>query len=194
MSRRAQGFTLVELLVALAVFALIAAAGVGVLRAGLDSAAASRAQLDDTAALRRADALLSADLLQAAPRVTRGVDGVPRPAFDGREGAVALVRGGWANPDDKPRSDLQYVEWGLEGDALVRRAAPMPDGAPVGPPSPMLTGVDMLRLRYLSPQGWRARWDPVRPDRLPPVVEVTLMTRRWGEVRALYLAGPGAIP
>lgn len=190
MTPREEGFTLVELLVALTIFALIATAGVTLLGFTADAGIASKARLADTADLRRFELVLGADLAQAAPRTTRAPDGRPRPAFDGAPATLAFVRAGWANPDARPRASLQRVEYALAGDRLERRAAPMLDGAPAGAPTVMLSGVTALRLRYLSRTGWRERWDPLRPDALPPVVEATVELEGTGPLRALFLVGP----
>lgn len=190
------GFSLVELLVALTLFAMIAGSGVVLLGFAADSGIAAKARQAETASLRRWDLLLSADLAQAAPRLTRDPAGISRPAFVGGDGsgeiALAFVRGGWSNPDARPRASLQRVEYALVGDRIERRTAPMLDGAATGTPTVMLTGVRSFRLRYLSRDGWRDRWDPLRPEALPPVVETVVDLDGIGRLRELFVVGAGA--
>ena len=64
-ARLPNGFTLVEVMVALMIFGMIAAAGVAILSFSVRAQATSAARLDDTAALHRTVAALSADLAQA---------------------------------------------------------------------------------------------------------------------------------
>ena len=68
-----RGFTLVEMLVALAVFALLAAGGVTVMAWASASQGVTQARMARVGDLQRARALLEADLAQAAPRRTRTI-------------------------------------------------------------------------------------------------------------------------
>src|SRR5690606_17234435 len=71
-----RGFTLVEMLVALAVFALLAAGGVTVMAWASASQGATQARMARVGDLQRARPLLEADLAQAAPRRTRNASGI----------------------------------------------------------------------------------------------------------------------
>jgi len=188
------GFTLVEMMVALAIFALIAAAGTGLLAFGVRAQAAAGARMDGTGALRRFDALLGADLAQATPRLTRDAAGASLPAFVGDGAIVAgLVRGGWSNPDARARASLQKVAWVREGDAIVRRTWPMLDGAAPSAAVTMLRGVTGFAVRYRFADGsWHDRWETTKPDALPRLVEVTVTRTKEAPVRAVYLVGTGA--
>ena len=73
------GFTLIEVMIALAIFALLAAAGVLVLSQSIDNRFVVKASTDRTAELQRLRATLRADLGQAAPRRVRAANG--QPAF-----------------------------------------------------------------------------------------------------------------
>ncbi|SFR76905.1 type II secretion system minor pseudopilin GspJ [Sphingomonas jatrophae] len=190
------GFTLVEMLVALALFGLIAAAGVGLLGFGVRAQAAAGERMDDDAALRRVDALLTADLVQAVPRITRGTDGRPLNAFVGDGGAgvaLGLVRGGWSNPDGQPRASLQKVAWEVRDGSLTRTAWPMLDGAAPGAAVAVVRGVTGLSIRYRQADGaWRERWDALRPTDMPRLVELTLTIEARAPVTLSYLVGTGA--
>jgi len=114
---RSDGFTLVEMLIALTIFGMLTAAGVALLTLTVRTQATSERLLDQVGELRRAGALLTADLGQAAPRLSRDRDGRPRPAFLGAAGdgelLLALVRGG---SDEEP---LQRVEYRLRDGRLL---------------------------------------------------------------------------
>lgn len=186
------GFTLVELLVALLIFGMLSAAGVSLLSFSVRAQAAAGERLGDLAALRRASALMAADLAQAAPRIHRDAGGAALPAFAGGEG-FALVRRGWENVDGAARSSLQRVEWRLSGRTLERQAYPLVDGAEPLPAAAMLEDVERLRLRYRDGRGeWRARWDPEKPDALPVAVEVVIDRAAGGSIRQLFVTGTGA--
>ena len=195
---RTQGFTLVELLVALLIFGMLTAAGVALLSFSVRAQDMADERLDALAEVRRAGALLAGDLGQAAPRLSRDTNGQPTPAFSGGAGgagepALLLVRRGWDNPDAAPRPSLQKVEYRLAGDRLERRAYRHVDGGEALPAVAVVNGVRTMRLRYRDERGeWRERWDPARPTELPRAVELVLDTAGTGIVRQLFLVGAGA--
>lgn len=196
-SSREQGFTLVELLVALLIFGMIAAAGVALLSFSVRARDMADARLDDVAAMRRAGALLTGDLAQAAPRIVRDEAGAVQPAFVGGTGAegdiaLALVRRGWDNPEGAGRPSLQKVEYRLTGDRLERIAYRYLDGAAPMEPVTVLEGVETLSFRYRDSEGeWRERWDPTQITDLPRAVEMVVDVRDGGPVRQLFLVGAG---
>ncbi|HEY1145453.1 MAG TPA: prepilin-type N-terminal cleavage/methylation domain-containing protein, partial [Allosphingosinicella sp.] len=106
---RNEGFTLVEMMVALLIFGLISAAGVALLTFSVRAQDMADERLGKLAEVRRAGALLTSDLAQATPRISRDERGAAELAFQGGTGAgglvsLALVRRGWANYDGAARS------------------------------------------------------------------------------------------
>ena len=189
-----QGFTLVEMMISLLIFGLLAAAGVSLLSFGVRAQAVAGKKLDDVAALSRLDGVLVADLAQAVPRATRDEGGATRPAFEGGSGMplLRLVRGGWDNIDGTARASMQKVEYVLsEGGSIDRIAYPMLDGAAPLPAATMLTGVASVSLRYRLAGAWADRWAGQPDTPLPDAVEMTI-TRTDGTVfRELFLVGIG---
>lgn len=190
------GFTLVELMVALLIFGMLAAAGVALLSFSVKAQETADVRLGALADVRRAGALLTSDLAQAAPRLTRDEAGVTRAAFGGGgegEPALFLVRRGWDNFGGAARPSLQKVAYRLVGDRLERLAYPQVDGAAPLEPTPLIAGVRALRLRFRDGEGqWRERWDPRQLTALPLAVELIVDTEAQGSVRQLFLVGPGA--
>jgi general secretion pathway protein J len=191
------GFTLVELMVALGLFGLIAGASVAMLAMAVSTREATQGRLDVQAQLLQARALLNADLGQAVPRRWRDEAGRPQPAFASDPGTgllLRVVRAGWSNPDAAPRASLQRVEWRLADGVIERRAAPMVDGAPFGPPARLLKGVRRVRLRVHSGGAWGDGWPSpgtaVGPDALPQAVELVFDCPDTGQLRQLFLLPP----
>ena len=199
MSRSERGFTLVELMVAFLIFAMLASAGVALLGFSVRAQAAGGRKLDDVAALDRTLSVLSADCAQAVARPTRDVDGTARPAFVGEAGSGAtpmlrLVRGGWSNLDAAPRAGLQKVEYRVADGALERVAYPQLDGAAPLTPAVLLPHVRAARLRYRFAGAWSDRWDGAGGVALPQALEL-ILTRDDGTVlRQLHLVGTGYAP
>lgn len=183
------GFTLVELLVALLIFGLLSAAATALLSFGVEARARSAARLDAVAALVRTRSLLTADLAQAAPRSYRREDGTVAPAFAAGEPLLAFVRRGWTNEDGQARASLQRLEYHLRDGRLERVAYPMVDGAKPFMTAVLLEDVRSVRLRYRVAGQWRDHWDAVRPDALPQAVELTLEQVGGPASRQLFLVG-----
>ncbi|MBU2978321.1 type II secretion system minor pseudopilin GspJ [Alteromonas sp. C1M14] len=122
-----QGFTLIEILIAIAIFAFIGVASTSVLTTVLDSDELSSARFDKLQRLQRAVTIIERDIEQAVPRAVR-VNGEASETVmrggdpDESDGlAIAFVRSGWQNPQMMlPRSTLQAVAYRLRDDKLER--------------------------------------------------------------------------
>lgn len=193
------GFTLVEVLVALLIFAMLAAAGVAILSFSIRAQAATGEKLDDVSALNRTMSVMSADLAQATLRATRDETGTVRPAFVGESGSdmtpmLMLVRGGWSNIDATPRASEQKVAYRLDGHVFQRVAWPMLDGAQPLAPATMLTRVRQVALRYRFRGAWSDRWDGSQGTPLPQAVEVRIVRDDGVTFRQMFLVGTGYVP
>ncbi|WP_298668993.1 type II secretion system minor pseudopilin GspJ [uncultured Sphingomonas sp.] len=185
------GFTLVEVMIALLIFGMIAAAGVAMLSFSIRAQSAVGDRLDDLGAVERLSSILGADLAQAVDRPTRDERGTLVPAFVGDATSLKLVRGGWSNIDAGARASLQKVEYRLDGDTIERIGYPMLDGAEAFPPGAMLGKVQAIALRYRFHGAWSDRWDGTQGAPLPQAVELAI-TRRDGIVlRQMFLTGTG---
>lgn len=175
------GFTLIEMLVAMTIFAILAAAGVGILRSSVDTQAAVDRRLGEIGEIGRLQALLANDLGQAVERQTR--DGqISRPSFIGEAGRMAFVRGGWSNLDDAPRSSLQRVEWRLAEGGLARVGHRQLDGADATAPAVMARGAT-ASFRFRQADGsWSSTFASTPRFPLPAAVEATVTPRQGGAV------------
>lgn len=189
-----KGFTLIEMMVALLIFALITAAGVAVMSSTLANQGAVRVHVERYAELQRMRAILKADLSQAASRRTRGEDGAPAlTAFAGVspwvEGGplLAFARRGYENPDRAPRASMQYVEYALVEGRLERRARPALDGARLGPAQVLLTNVESVQSSYLFDGSWRSTWRGDPTADIPTAVRLDMKLKDLGEIDQLFL-------
>ena len=187
------GFTLIELVVALFVFGLLAAAGVSLLAGSVRAQAGATLRLDDVARERRLTAILTADLLQVLPRVTRSTAGAVEPSFRGGNGPLLLtyVRSGWSNGDDAVRASIQRVELIREGTRLMRSARPMVDGTAFAAPVILLDDVAQIQLRFREKGEWVDVWNPTRESALPRAVELIITRTGAAPLRRLFIVGTG---
>lgn len=160
------GFTLLELLLALSIFALVSAMSFSGLRAVLEADDVTRSGAERLARLQTAMVTVQRDVEQAVPRPVRDELGGTLPAWQGGAGnqpMLELTRDGWPNPRGEPVSSLRRVAYTLEDRVLVRLAWPVLDRSPdtVFVRYPLLDQVDSLQLRFLDEQGvWQTSWPP----------------------------------
>jgi general secretion pathway protein J len=190
----ASGFTLVEMMVALVIFGLIAGAGVSLLSFSVRAQQAAGSKLHAILDQGRIASLLDADLALAVPRVWRDERGNRQAAFSESEGqgiVIAYVRSGWRNPGGAPRPGLQRVALRLRGDKLERVSAANLDGQEAKEVELLATGVTALKLRYRAKGLWQDRWLSTRTDALPQAVSMTLTQRGRAPVTMHFLVGVG---
>ncbi|MCW8109045.1 type II secretion system minor pseudopilin GspJ [Alteromonas ponticola] len=126
-ARQHTGFTLIEILIAMAIFSLIGLAATGILTTVIDSNALSEERFSKLQELQRTMLTLERDIQQAIAKPTR-IEGeinevVMRGGkLDGSEAdAIEFVRSGRHNPRNMlPRSTLQYVGYRLVDNKLER--------------------------------------------------------------------------
>lgn len=194
---RSKGFSLIELIVALAVFAALAAAAYG----GLSEIARVRGALaerqDRFATVVRAVSTFERDLRQAVSRPVRGNGrGEELPALAGAADRIELTRLGFANPRAEPRSNLERVAYALDARRLMRGRYPVLDRAPqtVATSTALFDNVDGLRLRYLGNDAtWRDTWPPTElPSGSAPGTQIVALLPRAIEFR-MDVAGIGEL-
>ena len=123
-ARRRSGFTLIEVLVAMAIFGAMSMLAYMLLGQTLEGADRLTERIDRLQAVQRSVRFLSNDLVQAAPRPVRLElgDSMGSAVLTSlsSEFALELTHGGWGNPAGLPRGTLQRSAYRLEDDELVR--------------------------------------------------------------------------
>ena len=164
--KQSRGFTLIELMIAILIFAMISTAAYKL----FDSV--SRAQqvtdgiLDRLDGLQRAMVVIEKDLFQIAPRPVRDEFGDRRKAMlaPGKNGELLeFTRFGWRNPIQEIRSNMQRVAYSLEEDELVRYYWLMLDRAPdpVVVRQVLMSDVTGVRLKFMDEKKrWQLSWPP----------------------------------
>lgn len=152
--RAQDGFTLVELLVAIAVFAVMAAIAYGGLSSVIDTRDSIDAALDRSKMLQMATWRLQQDIEQVVARPVRNRFGDAEPAVMGNpDTGLTITRNGWPNPLSEPRSTLQRVHYHLGPHGhLVRSYYRVLDQAQDNTPvnADLLSGVTQIEWRFLD--------------------------------------------
>ncbi len=181
------GFTLLELLVALAIFALMSAMAYGGLQTLLESRKHTDRAAEQFSRLQNTLLFLQQDLSQVVERSVRDELGDREPVFSGAdtEYLLQLTRGGAVGRPDT--AALQRVAYRMEEGRLQRVNWPVLDRVQGMEPLVMelVDGVTDIQIRFLHTE-WQPDWPGQGGRPLPRAVEIHLVTDRWGEIRRVF--------
>lgn len=199
-SRRTGGFTLLEILVAMAIFAMIGLASTGVLTSVINSNQISQERFAQLQTLQRAMITIERDVLQAIARPVRingeQTDVVMRGGqLEGSDAdGLAFVRGGWQNPQMMlARSTQQTVAYRLTDNKLERLYSNYVDNVIGYEPKVrvLLEDVTDFQVEFVvqtdnndGGDDTTVTWnDTFTGAALPKAIAITLQTRDFGTIR-----------
>lgn len=193
----ARGFTLLEVLIAISIFALMSLASYQVLQGVVRSGEISKRHSDSLLKLQRAMLLIEQDFTQIIARNSRSegqgeedeirVIRVAESLFESEDQGIEFNRLGWTNPFNLlPRSNVLRVRYRLFEGQLERQYFLYPDTVSGQEPETqvLLGGVDSLSFRFWS-EGWQKNWTDM--SQLPKGIEITFSSEQYGEIKRMFL-------
>ncbi len=211
MSTRQRGFTLLELLVAMFIAAMMFAIGYGAINQAMKNQDALKEQQDRMKEVLTCMRVLEQDFVQLEPRPVRQPIGDGYlPALLGQsdptaQPTVVLSHGGWNNPNGVQRPGLQRVAYYFDKNTntLRREYYTVMDAVQQSTTvkRDLLTKVKSVTFRFMDvSKTWQTQWPPTSVAgasaqlsnlRIRPIaVEITLETEDWGKlVRIIEVAG-----
>lgn len=196
--RQQRGLTLVELILAIGIFALMAAMAYG----GLGSVISQQEQIsehqDDLRAIQQTYSWMQRDLTQIVNRpVNDGFGGQLDAVEGGNNKWLAFTRTGHINPAGQLRSNLLRVEYLIDDKQLIRRHWPTLDnGAGIKAiDTVLLQDATDYEVRFIDREGnTNTTWPPLTvaesgPADIPRAIEIRLTDSVMGEIRWLFETG-----
>ena len=193
------GFTLLELLVAVAVFAILSAMAYGGLRNVIDNSQQTEKSMKRLQQVQLAMLNISRDFTQLSLRSIRDEYGNSKNYILSGEGDdifIEFTRGGRRNPADLLRSHLQRVAYKLEENTLSRLHWPHLDRTQEmeAYESVLLEDVENASIRFLdSNNEWHNEWPPLDATAPPGgnaitlfAIEFSMELQDWGELIRLF--------
>ena len=120
-SNKTLGFTLVEILVALLVFAVVGLLSTRLLSQSIDNQNNLQDRGQRLAEIHRAMRVLQRDIVQLSRRKIRDAQGEELAALIvSDQGGIEFSRVGWRNPLRQPRSEVQRVGYRWQDEKIVR--------------------------------------------------------------------------
>jgi len=195
--KRQTGFTLIEILVAVAIFGLLTVAAYTVLDSGVRSKQQSEARLEHLAQIQRLFYSLSNDLQYLAYRRVRDELGDYQPLMSGESDLsglafkLAFSRSNWRNPAGFKRSNLQFVDYRIEDNQVIRRHRVFLDKAPNSAEMDrtLADGINAISVRFLDAnQQWQDQWGMFEEQQLsvPLAVVISIETDLYGEIERYF--------
>ena len=192
-----QGFTLLEVLIAIAIFSIISLSSFTIFDSVLTGDVTAKQRSERQNELQRAFILIERDITQIARRTMR-VDGeaplekLLQNSDDNftQEQAIAFVRHGWINPSLLlPRSDMQAVAYRLHEETLQRLHFNFVDAAGEERPKirSLISGITALTVEYFDGKKWLETW---AVNTLPLAIAIEINTNDYGIIRRQFLV-PG---
>lgn len=192
------GFTLLELLIAIAIFAVVGVLAMGGYNQLLMQRERAAQTMERTRAIQRAMTRLTQDFAQLEPRPVRDATAATvNPAlYFNASGTylVELTRAGWSNPAGVSRATLQRVGYRLLDGKLYRDYWTVLDRSLSNTPvqAQLVDKVTAFSLRFMDRnRQWQTTWPAnstggtgtARARSLPLAVEITLTLEDWGELK-----------
>lgn len=197
-----KGFTLIEILIALTVFAILATITSSSLFYAFTTRSRVNAQADRLNTLQLAVSLIQQDTLQTVERAIRGNEMHLFPVFVGQPQYLELTRDGYFNPKSvEKRSTLKRIALLCKDNTLVRRTwgSLDPLDRKIYKDKVLLDNISSCHFNYLNQNSqllneWREQAVNQNQEKesLPKAVQINLKISDWGEMNMLFII-PGGL-
>ncbi len=194
--KNTSGFTLIEILIALFIFSIVALIMTTALHNTLNAQSATEKKSAQLAALQITLSLLTRDIEQIIDRPAMTAAGTYEN-FTGTTNSMTFIHTGLPNPNwQLTRPTLQRTRWELNNQQQLQRLNfPLPDQANNQLPDAriFLSSIHTLTFSYLDNKGqFHSTWPPEKtedtpPARLPRAIRISLSLENQGRLTQLII-------
>ncbi|TQV73924.1 type II secretion system protein GspJ [Aliikangiella marina] len=193
------GFTLIEIMVAMAIMALIGVGALTLLNAATNSGNKIKTEGNRLNDVQRAFLFISNDMQQVTTRQVRDEFGDKLPSIKSDLQAstpfIRLTRLGRRNPAQLPRSNLEHLMYTVEDKTLIRSSYQYADGMSenYALKRPILKNVEDMKIKFYDGEEWQDYWplteDPEdnQFDALPLAIRMQLELTDYGVLERIYV-------
>lgn len=193
------GFTLIEVLLAIAIFAMISLASFSVFDGVIQSERFSNEKMQRLNDIQRAWLVIERDYLQIAQRSMRIEGEAPlanfihteNASFSSSDEGIAFVRHGWTNPGLLiPRSDMQSVAYRVNENTLERLHFNFVDAVTGEEPKirKLITDVKAFNIEYFYKKKWQ---NTLVDNQLPQGIKLIIETEDIGIIERKFIVAGG---
>lgn len=188
-----QGFTLLEILIALFIFTIVSMLFVGGLHTVMNADSGTETSAARLRELQMTMLLFSRDIEQTVNRPVILASSRQEAAFVGTDHSFSFTHMGLANPiGSLMRSALQRTEYRWQDNALLRVTWQAVDQAPESKSDQrkLMSGITDLRFDYLDKDNrFREAWpmEGQAEQVLPKAVRIRFNISPWGSMSQLYV-------
>lgn len=193
------GFTLIEIMVAMAIMALIGVGALKVLDEATKSSDSIKRNGDRLNNVQRAFMFISDDMQQLTLRQIRDEfgDKVASMKSDLQSSTpyISFTKLGRRNPAQLPRSNLEHLIYSIEDKVLYRTSYTYADGmsADNALKRPILNEVEKMKVTFFDGEEWGDYWPVIDGNEdgavaeLPVAVKMNLTLSDYGDIERLYV-------
>lgn len=201
-----KGFTLIEVMIAILIMAIIAVMASQSFSVAISSSEATQEAIDRMAKVDRVWVLFETDLrnaIPAMPIVSRDKPIPPVYIEPSEEYRLTILRAGYANPLKLPRTEMVRIGYRFEDNVLFRDTwiNIAENDQREAKPQIVIEGLEDIFIKALPDNNrssvaagpWLERWpqNGQPPNKLPAAIEITLVTEDFGEISRIYSLLPG---
>ena len=197
-----KGFTLIEVLLAIAIFAMISLASFSVFDGVIQSERFSNEKMQRLNNIQRAWLVIERDYLQIAQRSMRIEGEAPlanfihtdNGSFSSNDQSIAFVRHGWTNPGLLiPRSDLQSVAYRVNENTLERLHFNFVDAVTGEEPKvrKLIADVKAFNIEYFYKKKWQNK---LTDNQFPQAIKLIIETEDVGIIERKFITAESIVP
>jgi len=194
------GFTLLEMLVAIAIFAMLGLAANSVLHTVIQNDAATKEFSGKLKSMQQGFGALERDLGQMVARTPRLLEGgrgttvfqTGEDILDSESEGLVFYRLGWLNPDGLlPRGSIQSVAYVVQDNNLERWYYPYPEPEFGSEPIKTIVIKDVISVEYsfFLEDKWERKVDGTK---LPKAIAMEIELEGYGKIQRKFLLPTGA--